>query len=261
MALTDLANQYVDETKPWDIAKDSARREELHEACTISLNLFRILTLYLKPVMPKLAEEVERFLNIGSLTWPDAKKLLPAGHRINEYKHLMARIEQKQIAALVEANKETLGSPLPPGEGRGGEGKDHLAKKKIPLPPDLLDFARKLRSEQTDAEQLLWSLLRDRRLAGAKFRRQHPVEAGGHRYILDFYSHELKLAIELDGGQHQSAQPRDETRAQALSGLGIKVKRFWNNDVLSQTDSVLESIWNTVNEMTSVPTTAPSPPA
>lgn len=178
----------------------------------------------------------------------------------------MMRIDPKQITALVEANKESLqpaSSPLPPGEGRGGEGaggegKKSLFKKKPPVPPDLLEFARKLRAVQTDAEQLVWFLLRDRRLAGAKFRRQHPVEFSGHRYVLDFYSHELKLAIELDGGQHQTARSYDDSRTQALAALRIEVLRFWNNDVLSQTDSVLESIWNMVNKMTSTPT-SPSP--
>jgi very-short-patch-repair endonuclease len=72
----------------------------------------------------------------------------------------------------------------------GGEG------KKPAIPEDIFKYARELRRNQTDAEQLLWGLLRDRRFAGKKFRRQHPVG----RYILDFYCHELKLAIELDGG-------------------------------------------------------------
>ncbi len=285
MALTDKANLFVDLNKPWEIAKQPGSEQQLQQVCSDALNMFRLLTIYLKPVLPGLAADVEKFLNTKPFTWSDAGSLLTEGHRISDYRHLMTRVEQKQIAALVEANRESLqpvGSPLPSGEGRGGEGtavkskrspfippppgegrlgegkKDSLFKKKVPLPPDLLDFARKLRIEQTDAEQLVWFLLRDRRLAGAKFRRQHPIEAEDQRYILDFYSHDLKLAIELDGGQHQEQQHRDIKRTEFLSKLGIKVLRFWNNDVLGKTDSVLESIWNTVNEMTSS-TPAPSP--
>jgi methionyl-tRNA synthetase len=258
MRLTDIANQYVDQNKPWELNKTSNNSEKLLEVCTLSLNLFRLITIYLKPVLPKLASDTEAFLKIGPLSWASVSSPL-LDHEIGPYQHLMTRIDQKQIAALVEANRESLqptSSPLSPGEGRGGEGK---SVHKPPLPSDLLDFARKLRSEQTDAEQLIWSLLCDRRLAGAKFRRQHPVEAGGHRYILDFYSHELKLAIELDGGQHQTTHSHDDSRTQALTTLRIKVLRFWNNDVLSQTDSVLESIWNTVNQMPSVAASPPSP--
>jgi methionyl-tRNA synthetase len=266
MSLVDRANQFVDQEKPWELAKNSAQNVRLGSVCAEALNLFRLLTIYLKPVLPKLAENVEKFLKIPPLSWKDVHSTLLAGHQIDNYQHLMTRVDQEKITALVEANKEALqpaSSPLSSVEGRGGEGagregKESLFKKKAPLPSDLLDFARKLRGEQTDAEQLVWSLLRDRRLAGAKFRRQHPVEAGGHRYILDFYSPELKLAIELDGGQHQTARSHDDSRTQALTALRIEVLRFWNNDVLSQTDSVLESIWITVNKMTSTPTT-PSP--
>jgi len=119
---------------------------------------------------------------------------------------------------------------------------------KTPLPKQLLDFARKLREQQTDAEQLLWGLLRDRRLHDVKFRRQYPIEADGKRFILDFYCDELGLAIEADGGQHQQQAGRDETRVQALDKAGISIVRFWNNDILANTETVLESIWNTIEE-------------
>ena len=292
MALANKVNQDWDQQKPWDKAKkldDPANRAELHVACSAAIESFRILSILLKPVLPAVSENVERFLNLRSQSWNDLQNTLPTGHSIHEYEHLMARIDPKQIAGLVEANKENLQAsgpasliptpspggrreknaatsqgvshehaapPSPSGRGAGGEGKPH---KKPPLPPDLLDFSRKLRSEQTDAEQLIWSLLRSRNLAGAKFRRQHPVEASDHRYILDFYSHELELAVELDGGQHQENRAKDDRRTAFLSQLGIKVLRFWNNDVLSQTDSVLESIWNTVNDMTQAK--SPSPPS
>ncbi len=129
MGLADLANQYVDETKPWELAKQEGMEAKLHEACTVSLNLFRLLTLYLKPVLPKLAADVEAFLNIAPLQWRDAQSLLPGGHAINPYQHLMTRIDPKQVEAMIEENKATL-APLPSpasGGGAGGEG-NHPAR-------------------------------------------------------------------------------------------------------------------------------------
>ena len=129
--------------------------------------------------------------------------------------------------------------PSPLGRGVGGEG------NKLPLSADILDYARHLRINQTDAEQLLWGLLRSRRFAGKKFRRQHPVG----RYILDFYCHECKLAVELDGGQHNDGEGklRDDRRTRFLEEQGIRVVRFWNHDVFLQTESVLESLWHEVH--------------
>lgn len=113
-------------------------------------------------------------------------------------------------------------------------------KKKCP--PDLIDKCRKLRRELTDVEKLMWRMLRNRQLAGAKFRRQHLVGP----YILDFYCHEAQLAIELDGGQHAETNHilYDSERTIFLSEKGIRVLRFWNKDVLFHTESVLETIWN-----------------
>ena len=113
---------------------------------------------------------------------------------------------------------------------------------KKPLNPELLEFARKLRKEQTDAERLLRGLLRDRRLAGFKFRRQHPVEP----YVLDFYCHEAQLAVELDGGQHNEpdARARDRKRSAFLEQQGMHVLRFWNNEVFKNTEGVLQAIYD-----------------
>lgn len=296
MELANIANQYVDARKPWEIAKDDNRSAELHSVCSTAMTLFRDLTVYLKPILPQIAQRVEQLLNLPELRWADTAKKLPVDHVINQYQHLMTRVDRKQITALVEANRENLQvaksaslipgpspdgrreqtsaslressqahgvPPSPAGRGAGGEGKGH---KHPPLPEDLLAYARKLRLEQTDAEQLIWHLLRDRRFADAKFRRQHPVEASDKKFILDFYCHELKLAIELDGGQHQEAQIRDESRTAALRNLGITVIRFWNNEVLQQTEAVLEKLWNTIMEKKPVEspsqaslTPAPSP--
>jgi methionyl-tRNA synthetase len=106
MALADLANQFVDERKPWDLAKQAGKERELHEVCSSALELFRVLTVYLKPVLPKLAENAERFLNLPSLAWSDVARPLQENHRINEYKHLLSRVEEKQLDALFALPEE-----------------------------------------------------------------------------------------------------------------------------------------------------------
>ena len=108
MALTDGANQYVDSVKPWELAKQEGREVELHAACSNSLNLFRLLTVLLKPILPVVAGKVEQFMNIAPLAWADARTLLAGGHAINAYEHLMTRVDPKLIEKLVEANKESL---------------------------------------------------------------------------------------------------------------------------------------------------------
>ena len=117
------------------------------------------------------------------------------------------------------------------------------------LPDDIRTWAREMRSGMTDAEALLWKLLRNRRLAGAKFRRQHPIG----RYILDFYCAERKLCIELDGGQHGEAVAYDQLRDQWLLGQGIQILRFWNNQMLTETEGVLEMIYQA---LLAIPATA-----
>ncbi len=110
MRLADLANVYVNDQKPWELAKDPAQVERLHQACSTALNQFRALTILLKPVLPALAAQVEAFFGVSPFIWNDLDKPLPAGHAIQQYAHLMTRIERKQIDALVEANKQTLGT-------------------------------------------------------------------------------------------------------------------------------------------------------
>ncbi|MDP2432863.1 MAG: methionine--tRNA ligase [Pseudomonadota bacterium] len=112
MELADIANRYIAEKKPWEMAKQEGREAELHEVCSTALNMFRDLTVYLKPVLPMLAEQVEAFLNIPPLAWTDVWAPLPAGHAINEYQHLMTRIDPKKIETMVEENKQSL-APVP----------------------------------------------------------------------------------------------------------------------------------------------------
>jgi very-short-patch-repair endonuclease len=99
-------------------------------------------------------------------------------------------------------------------------------------------LARTLRRNQTDAERRLWSRVRNRQLSGFKFRRQFPIPS----YIVDFICTEAGLIVELDGGQHQQSKKVDGRRTAFLGKQGYEVVRFWDNDVLLTTDSVLEKI-------------------
>ena len=109
--------------------------------------------------------------------------------------------------------------------------------------------ARRLRRNQTDAERALWFRLRDRRLAGWKFRRQAPVD----RYVVDFLSADARLIVELDGGQHVQRSEEDAARTRVLESMGYLVFRFWNNDVLANTDGVLETILRMLKQSALVP--------
>ncbi|MBU0689548.1 MAG: methionine--tRNA ligase [Gammaproteobacteria bacterium] len=108
MRLADMANQYIAEKAPWAMAKQEGKEAELHVVCSTALTLFRDLTLYLKPVLPELAKQVESFLNIEPLTWSGAWQPLPAGHTINTYQHLATRLDPELIKAMVAANQESL---------------------------------------------------------------------------------------------------------------------------------------------------------
>ena len=125
MLLADLANQYVDANRPWDLAKDPARVDALHETCSVALNMFRLLTIYLKPVMPKVAADVESFLGVPPLAWQDARTLLPAGHTIKPYRHLMTRIDPKQVQALFDAES----TPAAPAPQKHAEHQERVAAK------------------------------------------------------------------------------------------------------------------------------------
>ena len=134
-------------------------------------------------------------------------------------------------------------SPSHLGERGWGEGAGKVFKTRTSaeLSPILTEFAHEMRHAPTDAEGRLWYFLRNRRMAGHKFRRQHQI---GH-YIVDFVCVDAHLAIEIDGGQHAEPEghQRDQTRDQFLRGRGLEVLRFWNHEVLANTDAVLEKIW------------------
>jgi len=116
MELADAVNAYVDANKPWELAKDPSKNALLQEVCSRLLEAFRILTIYLKPVLPELARNVEALLNIEPLQWSHVDAPLPDRHRVNPYSHLMTRVEPKMLDALFEApeaagNAQTSATP------------------------------------------------------------------------------------------------------------------------------------------------------
>ena len=114
VALADRANQYIDERKPWALAKDAGAELQVHDVCSVGINLFRVLMTYLKPVLPAMAEKAEAYLNC-SLDWTALEAPL-LGHQLAAFTPLMTRIEGKQVEAMVEASKETqVTRTIPPG--------------------------------------------------------------------------------------------------------------------------------------------------
>ncbi len=129
MRLADIANKYVNEEKPWELSK-LGNENKLHFVCSLSINLVRILTIYLKPVLPNLAVQIESFLNVAPLQWFDALQTLPSGHTIRPYQHLMTRIDPKQTAALVAASTESLKptAPQPHSQQRHAQHQENIVE-------------------------------------------------------------------------------------------------------------------------------------
>jgi len=164
MRLADLANQYVDERKPWELSKRAGAEAELREVCSTALNLFRLLTIYLKPVLPATATQAERFLNLPALGWDDARQLLQEGQRINEYRHLLGRVEQKQLEQLFDI----VSVPQPSAPQRHAEKQQHAAKEHTVEPISIDDFskldlrvARIARAERVEGADKLLKLTLD----------------------------------------------------------------------------------------------------
>jgi very-short-patch-repair endonuclease len=159
---------------------------------------------------------------------------LPKGER-DSFSFLSPSEERDSIYTL---------SPIG-GEGRvRGQVRERLRR-----------YARRLRREQTDAERKLWSRLRDRRLCGARFRRQHPIGP----FIADFCCTEAKLVIELDGGQHALRLREDQVRTKFLESQGYAVVRFWDNDVLTNIEGILERMAESIRSAGSRPSPCPLP--
>lgn len=113
MALADIVNEYVDANKPWELAKQEGQDARLHEVCSELINAFTVLTAYLAPVLPKVAENAAKFLNLEAITWANTRETL-GKHAINKYEHLMQRVEQKQVDDLIEANKQSIAAAAVP---------------------------------------------------------------------------------------------------------------------------------------------------
>ncbi|WNB75951.1 methionine--tRNA ligase [Methylomonas koyamae] len=143
MALADKANQYIDEKKPWVIAKEEGKDAELHDACSMGVNLFRMLVVYLRPVIPALAANAESFLNIPPQAWPDVVEPL-LGHQINAFTPLMTRVEPDKIAAIVEASKENLEKtpPVKPKSAKAEASEPAAGIEPIASPIEIDDFAK-----------------------------------------------------------------------------------------------------------------------
>jgi methionyl-tRNA synthetase len=116
MLLTDKVNSYVDQNKPWDLAKQEGQDARLHDVCSTCIEAFRLLSLQLKPVLPALAAQVEAFLNVAPFTFAQAQQLLGAGHTINAYQHLMQRVTPEQLEALFEPPAVVEEKVIPGGE-------------------------------------------------------------------------------------------------------------------------------------------------
>jgi len=141
MSLADKANQYIAEKAPWIIAKENPQSVEVQNICSTGLNLFRLLVIYLKPVLPDLAKQVEEFLNVSVLQWHDAEHLL-VDHQINLFQPLMTRVESTKVEAMVEASKENLNAQDSASENVESKVNSPLANDPISDEIELPDFAK-----------------------------------------------------------------------------------------------------------------------
>ena len=145
MALADEANRYIDDNKPWVIAKQEGADAELQAVCSQGLNLFRVLAAALRPVLPGIAARVETFLDAPMAAWADLDAPL-LGHRINAYEPLFTRLDPKQVDAMVEASRDTLAGPAPAAAAvKAKDGKKAAPAKQEPEAPGIIgiaDFAK-----------------------------------------------------------------------------------------------------------------------
>ncbi len=152
MALADRANQYIAEKQPWTIAKTDRHAPEVQAVCSTGINLFRIIMIYLKPVLPAMAADAESFLNVDALNWDSSQQLL-LGHRINVFKPLINRVEADKVYAMIEEGKneavaaaagiETQNQSQPPAAGAAPVVDDSpLAKEPVAEEIEFPDFAR-----------------------------------------------------------------------------------------------------------------------
>jgi len=132
----DKVNLYLQKAEPWKKVKNDETMHMAHHACSAALEAFRILTILLKPIVPTLAAQAENFLGVSDLRWGDIERPLPEGHEIHQYEHLLARIDPKQIEAMIEASKESMAktTPSPPNPPLEGEDSKPRSASTPPLP-------------------------------------------------------------------------------------------------------------------------------
>ncbi len=197
------------------------------------------------------AESDERVEQLNHLLWTYAQlSFLPHGSAKD------GNVE-KQPILLITNDKLGLFSPCLRGELEGGDVQPHHGKigegEYSSRKPEAMDHAKELRQNATDAENKLWYFLQKGNL-GCSFRRQHPIG----NYIVDFTCIAKHLIVELDGGQHSEQREYDAERTTFLEKAGYKVLRFWNNDVLGNSEGVLQTIQTALNDSSNHP---PYPPA
>jgi predicted helicase len=183
---------------------------------------------------------ITRLLQSGLIQKEDLQRKYAHEIHANELVLLAYYIASVNIENVYHDLFLTPQPPLQNGEGCPvGRGEERTVE--VHIPPQLLENARGLRKNQTEAEEMLWQLLRGRKLNNLKFRRQHPLSAG---FILDFYCAEAKLGIEIDGGYHNEIEQKeyDEQRTEVIKQYGINIIRFTNEDVINNTFEVLQKI-------------------
>lgn len=139
MEIADRANKFVEDRAPWSLKKDASKAGELQDVCSVAVNLFRQLAIYLAPVLPKLAEQAGRLFNSPITHWNDARTPL-VGTPLNKFEHLMQRIDPKNVAALVEASKEDLAPAQ--AASSAGDGPEALQAEPLSSPCTIDDFAK-----------------------------------------------------------------------------------------------------------------------
>jgi methionyl-tRNA synthetase len=137
MALADRANQYIDANKPWVLAKEAGREQQVQDVCSVGLNLFRVLATWLQPVLPAMAVQVESFLNLPAMHW-DAIEMPLTDHRINKFKPLMTRVERDKVDAMLEDSKDSLTASEPAAPAASGPLQDDPIAETI----EFGDFAK-----------------------------------------------------------------------------------------------------------------------
>ncbi len=136
MALADKANQYIDEQAPWTLIKQEGNQQQVLDCCTVGVNVFRLLVLYLKPVLPNLAKQAEQFLNIEPLQWQHSQELL-LGHQISKFKPLMKRVEESQLEKLIAQSKQEAEAEM-----AASQPKTALTEDPIEAQIEFGDFAK-----------------------------------------------------------------------------------------------------------------------